>query len=356
MSVKKARLPFLYTERMSGTDTEARAGALRGDGADGGRLIGYARATGDNPAAGEHRGVLESVGCTAVFADDRAGREAGLPRLRECLAALRPGDVLVVTDLGQLGRTQRELISVVEQLRERGAGVRSLREDLDTTAPGGAAIFRVFAGLADVGRAAISAGTSDGLAVARARGKRLGRPPALTPEQLREVRDLLLTQENTVSGVARRLGVSRSTIYKYLPDVMHGDAATQPAAGLDGYAHGQPGRTAAAHLAPYQARPGRRALVIDDLADLRGPVAGSVKLPLRLFWSLPDHWFDLDDPDMRRWYYQTVLREASRAEDLTTHLDGATLASLWPGLFLPKGVRRAWEERHKSLRATVSPG
>src|SRR5579863_9222317 len=178
--------------------------------------------------------------------------------------------------------------------------------------------------------------------------------PILTPEQLREVRDLLLSQENTVSGVARRLGVSRSTIYKYLPDVMHGDAATPPAAGLDGHAHGQPGRTAAAHLAPYQARPGRRALVIDDLADLRGPVSGSVKLPLRLFWSLPGHWFDLDDPDIRRWYYETVLREASRAEDLTTYLDGATLASLWPGLYLPKGVRRAWEERHQSLRAAVS--
>ena len=116
----------------------------------------------------------------------------------------------------------------------------------------------------------------------------------------------------------------------------------------------RPGGTGGAHLAPYQARPGRRALVIDDLDDLRGPVTGSVKLPLRLFWSLPDHWFDLDDPDIRRWYYETVLREASRAEDLTTYLDGATLASLWPGLFLPKGVRRAWEERHPSLRATVS--
>ncbi len=341
---------------MSGTDTETMPGGRAAGGPGGGRLVGYARDDGDGAeAAGVRRGVLEAAGCATAFADQAAGREAGLPRLRECLAALRPGDVLVVTGLGQLGRTQRELISVVGQLRERGAGLRSLREDIDTTAPGGAAIFRAFAGLADVGRAAISAGTSDGLAAARARGKRLGRPPALTPEQLREVRDLLLTQENTVSGVARRLGVSRSTIYKYLPDVMHAGTAGQPAAGLDGHAHGQPARPApAAHLAPYQARPGRRALVIDDLADLRGPVSGSVKLPLRLFWSLPDHWFDLDDHDIRRWYYETVLREASRAEDLTTYLDGATLASLWPGLFLPKGVRRAWEERHPSLRAAVS--
>lgn len=342
---------------MSSTDTEATAGARPGAGADGGRLIGYARAAGDNPAAaGEHCEVLESVGCARVYADEAAGREAGLPRLRECLAALRPGDVLVVTDLRQLGRVQRDVISAVARVRSHGAGLRSLREDVDTTAPGGEAVFRALAGLADVGRAAISAGTSDGLTAARAAGKRLGRPPALTSRQLPEVRDLLLTPDSTVSGVARQLGVSRSTIYKYLPDVMRAGAAGGPAAGLGGYVHGQPARPVpAAHLAPYQARPGRRALVIDDLADLRGPVTGPVKLPLRLFWSLPDHWFDLDDPDMRRWYYQTVLREASRAEDLTTYLDGATLASLWPDLFLPKGVRRAWEERHQSLRAAVSP-
>jgi DNA invertase Pin-like site-specific DNA recombinase len=329
---------------MSGTDTGARAGALRGDGAGGGRLIGYARATGDDPAApGGPTGVLENVGCSAVFADEQGGPEAGRPRLRECLAALRPGDVLVVTDLGQFGRAQRDVIAAVAEVRARGAGLRSLREDLDTTVPGGEAVFRALAGLADVGRAAISAGTSDGLAAARARGKRLGRPPALTAGQLREVRDLLLTQENTVSGVARQLGVSRSTIYKYLPDVMR-----------DG-ARGQPARPApAAHFAPYQSRPGRRVLVIDNLADLRGPVTGAVELPMRLFWSLPDHHFDLDDPDMRRWYYQTVLREASRSADLAAYLDAATLAGLWPELYLPKGVRRAWEERHPRLRAAVS--
>ena len=125
---KEARLPFLYTGRMSGTDTEARAGARRGGRADGGRLIGYARATGDNAAAaGEDRGVLESAGCSAVFADDR---EAGRPRLRECLAALRPGDILVVTDLGQLGRAQRDVISTVAQVRERGAGLSTGQKQL----------------------------------------------------------------------------------------------------------------------------------------------------------------------------------------------------------------------------------
>ena len=271
----------------------------------------------------------------------RTGHDGGDGQpLRECLESLRPGDVLVVTSLDQLGRTQRELTSVVREVRQRGAGLRSLREDLDTTAPGGEAIFRVFAGLADLGRGAISAGTSAGLAAARAQGKRLGRPPVLAPEQLREVRELLLHPENTVSGVARRLGVSRSTLYKYLPDALH---AGQPAKDTP----------AAAHLAPYQARPGRRVLVIDDLADLRGPTGGSIELPLRLFWSAPGHRFALADHDMRLWYYQTVLREASRPDDLTAYLDGPTLVRLWPELYLPKGVRRGWEEAHPALRSRV---
>jgi DNA invertase Pin-like site-specific DNA recombinase len=329
---------------MSGTSTAAPAGPAPESEPGGGRLLGYARVPGSAAGARQSRlGLLGDAGCARVYADEATGADAGLPRLRECLESLRPGDILLVASLDQLGRTQRELIANVAEVQRRGAGLRSLREQLDTTGPGGAAIFRVFEGLAGLGRAAISAGTSDGLAAARARGKRLGRPPALTQEQLREVRELLLRPENTVSGIARQLGVSRSTIYKYLPDVIQAGAPGQPSGG-----------PAAAHFAPYQARPGRRALVIDDLADLRGPVTGTVALPLRLFWSLPDHRFDLDDPDTRLWYYQTVLREASRAEDLSTYLDAATLVSLWPDLYLPKGVRRAWEEQHPSLRTEVS--
>ena len=104
----------------------------------------------------------------------------------------------------------------------------------------------------------------------------------------------------------------------------------------------------------YQARPGRRVIVVIDLAALRGPVHGTVELPLRLFWSSPDRSFDLDKPFMRRWFYQTVLREASRPEDLTGYLDRDTLIALWPELHLPRGVRRAWEDHHPVLQAAAA--
>jgi hypothetical protein len=93
--------------------------------------------------------------------------------------------------------------------------------------------------------------------------------------------------------------------------------------------------------------------VVTDLADLLGPTTGTVELPLRLFWY-PDRTFDLDEPGMLRWLYQTVLREATRPEDLTTFLNGDTLVALWRDLFLPKGVRRAWEDQHPALRAATA--
>ncbi len=104
----------------------------------------------------------------------------------------------------------------------------------------------------------------------------------------------------------------------------------------------------------YQARPGRRAIVVRDLANLRGPSRGTVSLPLRLYWSGPSPVFDLDVPYLRQWLYEIVLREASRPEDLTGFLDRDMLVALWPELFLPRGVRQAWEELHPQLQAAAA--
>jgi hypothetical protein len=121
--------------------------------------------------------------------------------------------------------------------------------------------------------------------------------------------------------------------------------------GGGGYSVGMESEGTVAVWASYQARPGRRVLVVKDLADLRGPVGGAVTLPLRLYWSPPDRVFDLDDPFALQSMYQVVLGEAISAEELTGYLNRDRLIAVWPDLYLPKGVRRAWEERHPVLRA-----
>jgi len=130
-----------------------------------------------------------------------------------------PGDTLMVPSLDRLGRSLQDLLAIVAGLRKRGIGFRSLKESLDTTTPGGRLVFHVFAALAEFIRELIIEGTREGLDAARARGQRLGRPPAMNEEQVRHARALLAQPDATVASIARLLGVSRSTIYKHVPEL-----------------------------------------------------------------------------------------------------------------------------------------
>jgi len=121
--------------------------------------------------------------------------------------------------LDRLARSLQDLITLVAQLRTRGVGFRSLHEAIDTTTPGGRLVFHVFAALAEFIRELIVEGTHEGLDAARARGVRIGRPPALTPEQIRQARTLLATPDASVSSIARLLNVSRTTLYRYVPEL-----------------------------------------------------------------------------------------------------------------------------------------
>nr|MDT0660386.1 hypothetical protein [Micromonospora sp. DSM 115978] len=105
---------------------------------------------------------------------------------------------------------------------------------------------------------------------------------------------------------------------------------------------------------PHRSRPGRLVVVVDHLAELVGPTHGRVELPHRLLWR-PDRVVDLDQPWQLRSTYETVLTEAIRAEELRAWLDGATLIRVWDQLYLPRGVRRAWEDRHHALRRLPTP-
>lgn len=190
-----------------------------------GALIGYARVSTAGQLLDRQLAALSAAGCLRIFADKKSGKNVERDELWKALDYLRVGDTLVVPSLDRLGRSLQDLIAIVAGLRKRGIGFRSLHEALDTTTPGGRLVFHVFAALAEFIRELIVEGTREGLQAARARGQRLGRPPAMTPEQIRHARDLLTHPGNTVSSIARLLGVSRSTIYKYVPELTTGYGA-----------------------------------------------------------------------------------------------------------------------------------
>ena len=106
----------------------------------------------------------------------------------------------------------------------------------------------------------------------------------------------------------------------------------------------------------HLARPHRPVVVAGGLHELTWPAHGLVELPRRWWWG-PPRAFDLDEPDELLWMYENVLRESVRAEELRTWLHGPTLAEVWHRLNLPRGVRAAWEARHRNLcRVPNSPG
>ncbi|WP_329316903.1 MULTISPECIES: recombinase family protein [unclassified Streptomyces] len=190
-----------------------------------GDLVGYARVSTKGQLLDRQIHALTEAGCIRIFADKKSGKNAEREELWKALDFLREGDTLVVPSLDRLGRSLQDLIAIVSGLRKRGVGFTSLHEALDTTTAGGRLVFHVFAALAEFIRELIVQGTNEGLDAARARGARLGRPPAMTEEQVRHARDLLARPENTVTSIAKLLGVSRNTIYNYVPELRGGRLA-----------------------------------------------------------------------------------------------------------------------------------
>ncbi|MFJ1880671.1 recombinase family protein [Streptomyces sp. NPDC088137] len=174
--------------------------------------MGYARVSTKGQLLNRQIHALTEARCIRIFSDKKSGKNAEREELWKALDYLREGDTLVVLSLDRLGRSIQDLIAIVSGLRKRGVGFTSLHEALDTTTPGGRLVFHVFAALAEFIRELIVQGANEGLDAARARGARLGRPPAMTEEQVRHARDLLARPENTVTSIAKLLGVSRNTI------------------------------------------------------------------------------------------------------------------------------------------------
>ena len=181
-----------------------------------GMAFGYARISTTQQDEALQRDALEAAGVDRIYVDHASGATDSRPALDEMLGQLRPGDTVVIWRLDRLGRSLRHLIDLVAELEQRGVGLRSLTESIDTSTPGGKLVFHVFGALAEFERELIRERTQAGLAAARARGRVGGRPTVWTPEKLRTARAMLESGEHEVAAIARVLGVSRASVYRAL--------------------------------------------------------------------------------------------------------------------------------------------
>ncbi|MES9966237.1 MAG: recombinase family protein [Sedimenticola sp.] len=178
--------------------------------------IGYARVSTVDQSIDMQTDALSAAGCEQIYTDKGTGRDFDRKELKACLKALRAGDTLVVWKLDRLGRSVKHLIETVQGLNGRGVEFVSLTENIDTSSSGGKLIFNVFAALAEFESDLISERTKEGLAAARKRGRKGGRPRKLDNQQLKIAKTLLSSPDQTVTSVAKHLGIGRNTLYRYL--------------------------------------------------------------------------------------------------------------------------------------------
>ncbi|MCE7938522.1 MAG: recombinase family protein [Chloroflexi bacterium CFX6] len=179
-------------------------------------LIGYARVSTQDQNLELQLDALRAAGCGMVYQDKASGAKTDRPGLDEAFSHLRAGDTLVVWRLDRLGRTLRHLIETVSDLEAKGIGFRSLQESIDTTTSSGKLIFHVFSALAEFERNLTRERTQAGLAAARARGRKGGRPRKQDSAQIKLLYQLYDERERTVREICRLLKISKPTLYDYL--------------------------------------------------------------------------------------------------------------------------------------------
>lgn len=186
-------------------------------------LIGYMRVSkaDGSQSTDLQRDALLSAGVeeSNLYEDQASGRKDDRPQLAACLKAMRSGDTLLVWKLDRLGRDLRHLVNTVHDLTERGIGLKVLTGEgaaIDTTTASGKLVFGIFAALAEFERELISERTKAGLASARARGHKGGRPYKMTPAKVRLAMAAMGHKETKVGVLCEELGITRQTLYRHV--------------------------------------------------------------------------------------------------------------------------------------------
>ena len=179
--------------------------------------IGYARVSTEEQNLSLQIDALKAAGCARIYRDEGVSAVAReRPEFAAALAALQPGDTLVIWKMDRAFRSLLNALQVLEEFEARGVNFHSLTDAIDTTTPMGRFAYQITNAFGELERALIIERTKAGMAAARKRGVRIGRPPKLTAEQIAQARAELAAGSATITALARRFGVAPRTLSRAL--------------------------------------------------------------------------------------------------------------------------------------------
>jgi DNA invertase Pin-like site-specific DNA recombinase len=185
--------------------------------------FGYGRVSTLDQNLDAQKDALLNAKVDQVFLEKITGTKASRPQLDLVKQMLRGGDTLVVTRMDRLGRSAKDLLTIVSELSEKGVNLEIIEQHIDTKTAEGKLFFTMVAAFAEFEHSMMVSRTKDGLAAARARGRVGGRKAKLTGLQIKEIQKLYQARELSVRDIAAMFSVSRPTIYRVL-DESQGEA------------------------------------------------------------------------------------------------------------------------------------
>ncbi|MCC9167971.1 recombinase family protein [Pontibacter harenae] len=184
--------------------------------------IGYARVSTQDQKLELQTDALSHYGCDQLYKEKKSGKSKDRPELEKMISQLRAGDTVVVWKLDRLGRSLRDLIDLVSEFQDKGVDFVSLQDGINTATATGRFTFNIFASLAEFEREIIRERTNAGLAAAKSRGRRGGRPKGLSPaamEKAKTAKVLFDAGTRSVDEIAKILGIGRATCYRYIDGI-----------------------------------------------------------------------------------------------------------------------------------------
>ena len=182
-------------------------------------LVGYARISTMDQNPTLQIDALREAGCERIFTETASGAHRNRPQLSATLDYLREGDTLIVWKLSRLARSLKQVIKTSAEIQERGIELRILTQNIDTITPEGRLFFHIMAAFDEFQRELIVENTRAGLAAAKKRGRRGGRPKSMDEEGIRKAEAMLKDTENYpfVGDVIDQINIGRTAFYRYFP-------------------------------------------------------------------------------------------------------------------------------------------